>query len=65
MSLLPTCCICDALLKDYGGNTRCPRCKLPCPTCGGNVAKCQHPLAQIVEVKRDTDPDTGWERVAA
>lgn len=51
MSLLPTCTVCDALLKGYGNNTRCARCKLPCPVCGGNVSQCTHPLERA-----DLDP---------
>jgi len=46
MSLLPTCVVCDALLRGYGNDCLCERCKQPCPTCGGDVAHCQHPLRQ-------------------
>jgi hypothetical protein len=46
MSLLPTCVVCDALLHGYGGETLCPRCKQGCPTCGGDVAFCSHPLPE-------------------
>lgn len=44
MSLLPTCTVCDALLRT-SGTTRCDRCAEPCPACDGDVAHCRHPLA--------------------
>jgi hypothetical protein len=44
MSLLPACIVCDALLRGYNGDCLCERCKLPCETCGGDIAHCQHPL---------------------
>lgn len=47
MSLLPTCTVCDALLKGYSGRTRCERCQQPCPECGGDVAHCSHPLTVL------------------
>lgn len=41
----PACTVCDARLDAYGRDgTRCVRCSEPCPTCGGDVAHCQHPL---------------------
>ena len=46
MSLLPTCVICDALLRGYNGDCVCKRCKKPCETCGGDVAHCRHPLRE-------------------
>lgn len=46
MSLLPTCVVCDALLRQ-SGTAVCDRCKEPCQVCGGNVAKCQHPLRPV------------------
>ena len=55
MSLLPTCVVCDALLRGYNGDCLCERCKQPCPTCGGDVAHCQHPLPDplAASVERD------------
>lgn len=44
MSLVPRCIVCDAPVPPYAGETRCERCKEPCPTCRGDVAYCQHPL---------------------
>jgi hypothetical protein len=56
MSALPTCVVCDALLRGYNGNCVCERCKEPCQTCGGDVAHCQHPLRAEQFVDCGTDP---------
>jgi hypothetical protein len=50
VSLVPTCCVCDALLRTYNGDTRCERCKQDCPTCGGDVAYCRHALPEPLTV---------------
>jgi hypothetical protein len=45
MSMIPKCVVCDRpVANPYAPDTHCERCKLPCPTCGGRVAYCQHPL---------------------
>ena len=51
MSLIPTCVVCDALLRGYNGNCLCERCKQPCATCGGDVAHCQHPLSTAEAIR--------------
>ena len=64
MSLLPTCVVCDALLTGYNGDCLCERCKQPCPTCGGDVAYCRHPLpVPFTRMTIDLREDGG--RVAA
>lgn len=55
MSLVPCCTICDTRLRgDDRGETRCARCRLPCPTCNGDVAHCQHPLRPDAEQLTET-----------
>jgi len=60
MTMIPTCVVCDSRVANiYAPGSRCERCKLPCPTCGGDVAFCQHKLPdaaaeyaeQLVEVE--------------
>lgn len=43
MSLLPTCSVCDALIR-VSGETRCSRCNQDCPDCGGVIGFCSHDL---------------------
>lgn len=47
MSMIPGCVVCDRPISPYGGDCLCERCSQPCPTCGGDVARCVHPLPQI------------------
>jgi hypothetical protein len=68
MSLIPTCVICDALLRGYNGDCLCERCKQPCPTCGGYVGNCQHPLRAEQSEGLELEPrpiGDGWFRSAA
>jgi hypothetical protein len=62
VSLLPTCCVCDALLRGYNGDTRCPRCEQPCPECGGDVAYCRH---KLTDVRVSALPGGGYRAEAA
>jgi predicted amidophosphoribosyltransferase len=48
------CVVCDSAIDPYGQNVRCDRCAEPCHICGGNVARCGHPLAEpLTEVRGD------------
>lgn len=56
MSAVPRCTVCDARLDPYGRDgPRCDRCSEPCPTCGGNVANCLHPLADALTRKVEAE----------
>lgn len=57
MSMIPGCVVCDRPISPYGGDCLCERCSQPCPTCGGDVARCTHKLpaldaAPLAELKR-------------
>lgn len=63
MSLIPRCTVCDDGLNPYGQETRCARCSAPCPSCGGDVALCSHPLP-LTEVEQ-LPARAGRSRIAA
>lgn len=44
VSMVPRCVACDARVHPYAPEALCARCQQPCPTCGGDVQHCQHPL---------------------
>lgn len=51
MTMIPTCVVCDGRVANiYAPDALCERCKLPCPTCDGDVAHCQHPLPTDLQV---------------
>lgn len=64
MSLITTCVVCDRLIHGYNGDCVCERCQQPCPTCGGDVAYCQHPLPERAQLDPKELPD-GRFQVAA
>jgi len=68
MSMIPKCVVCDRPVASvYAPDSLCERCKVPCQTCGKNVAYCAHPLAAtetILELEAE-DLGGGLMRVAA